>query len=654
MPSRHGRGPAPLFHKGWLYVEGMDAVRCVDAYNGRTVWECPLPGILKAYDADHIVGAAATGSNLCVAEGGVYVRLDDKCLRLDPATGKRLGELQAPKQPDGTPGDWGYLASVGDTVFGSLSDTDHVVKWAYRRADMSRQFGESLLLFALDAATGEPRWTYRPEHSIRNNTIAIGRGRVFVIDRPVSLRDLLDQDAAKRKGRPVGEHPTGKLIALNAADGKPVWTVSEGIYGTLLALSEEHGVVVMAYQSTRFRLASETGGRMAAFRASDGRRLWDIAAKYGSRPILNGRTLYAQPGAWDLLTGEAKPFTFERSYGCGTVSGSRNLLLFRSATLGYVDLAAGVGTEDYGGVRPGCWINAIAAGGLVLMPDATDQCRCSYLIKASVALQPYGLRAPAVSPAGGAFRTPVTATLSQGDSRAEIRYTVDGSPPSATSLRYTAPLRLATSATVMARAFAPGLPPSRVAEARFTIDPHILPIDGPHWKVIDAPHGTPPASDWRVADGVVIERSNLFQGAAGDSDPRTERPGALRVYTPGAKHADGELSLDLMSSDNDGLGVAFRFQGADRHYLWAMDQQRGFHILALKDRDTYRVLASRKAGYRPNQWYRLKVTLRGSKLAVHLDGQMDLEADDATLRAGSFALYAWGCAGARFRNVRWK
>ena len=63
---------------------------------------------------------------------------------------------------------------------------------------------------------------------------------------------------------------------------------------------------------------------MAAFRASDGKRLWDIAAKYGSRPVLNGRTLYAQPGAWDLLTGEAKPFTFERSYGCGTVSGSRN------------------------------------------------------------------------------------------------------------------------------------------------------------------------------------------------------------------------------------------------------------------------------------------------------------------------------------------
>jgi len=85
-----------------------------------------------------------------------------------------------------------------------------------------------------------------------------------------------------------------------------------------------------------------------------------------------------------------------------------------------------------------------------------------------------------------------------------------------------------------------------------------------------------------------------------------------------------------------------------------MDEQRGFHILALKDGETYRLLASRKAGYRRNQWYRLKVALRGSKLAVHVDGKLDLEADDATLRTGSFALYAWGCAGARFRNVRWK
>ena len=62
------------------------------------------------------------------------------------------------------------------------------------------------------------------------------------------------------------------------------------------------------------------------------------------------------------------------------------MLVYRSATVGYIDLLHDYGTENYGGIRPGCWINAIPAGGLVLMPDATDRCRCSYLNKASIAL----------------------------------------------------------------------------------------------------------------------------------------------------------------------------------------------------------------------------------------------------------------------------
>ncbi len=150
----------------------------------------------------------------------------------------------------------------------------------------------------------------------------------------------------------------------------------------------------MCYQDWRFKLASELGGRMAAFDAATGKRRWEVEAEYATRPVINGRTVYLQPGTWDVLTGEPKQFTFERSYGCGIPAGSRNLLVFRSATLGYIDLLEGRQTHNYGGIRPGCWINTLPVGGLVLMPDATDRCTCSYLIKASVALQPYGAYRP--------------------------------------------------------------------------------------------------------------------------------------------------------------------------------------------------------------------------------------------------------------------
>ena len=78
----------------------------------------------------------------------------------------------------------------------------------------------------------------------------------------------------------------------------------------------------------------------------------------------------------------------KRSYGCGTISGSPHLLLFRSATLSYCDLAGDGRLVNYGGIRPGCWINVIPAGGLVTMADAASWCRCSYLMQATMAMEP--------------------------------------------------------------------------------------------------------------------------------------------------------------------------------------------------------------------------------------------------------------------------
>ncbi|MFH1920374.1 MAG: PQQ-binding-like beta-propeller repeat protein [Planctomycetota bacterium] len=390
MPSRHGRGRSPLFLDGRLFVEGLHAVLCVDPYNGRKLWEYPLPNIQTVFDGDPLMGVSGTGSNFCAGEGGVYIHTGPKCLRLDPVTGKLLAEFQAPDQPDGKPGTWGVIACVGDTLFGTLADTGHLVTYRFRPGDMSTQFTESLLLFAMDAKTGRLKWRYQPENSIRHNTIAIGNGRVHLIDRPMALGD---RRLEKKRGVPdPGDvHPAGALVTLDAAGGDLLWKSDDDIYGTLLALSPEHETLLMCYQDWRFKLASELGGRMTAFDAATGSRRWDRKTDAVTRPILNGRTIYCQPGAWDLLTGEQKDFKLTRSYGCNIPAGSTYMMVFRSATLGYVDLSRGQETENYGGIRPACWINVLPVGGLVLMPDATDGCTCSYLIKASIGLAPYGV-----------------------------------------------------------------------------------------------------------------------------------------------------------------------------------------------------------------------------------------------------------------------
>ena len=381
VTQRHGRGPAPLFLDGRLFSEGLDSLLCVDAYNGHVLWEYALDGILAAYQGDHLMGTSGTHSNYCVTRDGVYVRRGGTCLRLDPTTGQKLGEFAAPRADPNESVVWGFVAAEAGLLFGSCADTEHVVTYRYvKGGDLSQQLTESGRLFALDALTGDLKWQYGAEHSIRHNAIAIGGDTLYAIDRPVAIYD-------RRRDGKVHERPSGKLLALEARTGNVRWTSEDDVYGTVLALSVEHGGLLMSYQPTSFRLQSEIGGKLTVFSTSTGERLWDKSAKYASRPVINDRTIYAQGGAWDLLSGEERRFPFKRSYGCGILAGGENLFVYRSATLGYFDLRGNEKNEDFGGMRPGCWINAIPAGGLVLVPDGSSGCACSYQNRAWVALR---------------------------------------------------------------------------------------------------------------------------------------------------------------------------------------------------------------------------------------------------------------------------
>lgn len=78
---------------------------------------------------------------------------------------------------------------------------------------------------------------------------------------------------------------------------------------------------------------------------------------------------------------------------------------------------------------------------------------------------------PSISPQGGSFGSPFSVSLTSQTSGAEIRYTLDGSAPTQSSLLYATPFTLSSSVTVKAKAFKPGLTSSDVATAVFTFLP---------------------------------------------------------------------------------------------------------------------------------------------------------------------------------------
>lgn len=74
---------------------------------------------------------------------------------------------------------------------------------------------------------------------------------------------------------------------------------------------------------------------------------------------------------------------------------------------------------------------------------------------------------PTFTPAGTNFVTPLTVSISTTSAGAEIRYTTDGSTPGPSSPLYTGPFTVATTTTVRARAYAPGMIESLTATAVF-------------------------------------------------------------------------------------------------------------------------------------------------------------------------------------------
>ena len=118
--------------------------------------------------------------------------------------------------------------------------------------------------------------------------------------------------------------------------------------------------------------------------------------------------------------------------------------------------------------------------------------------------------APAFSPAEGTYADAQTVTLSTSTEGAEIRYTTDGSAPTATSgTVYSAPLPVSSTTTIRAMAAKTGMGDSPVVSATFTIEKKavVVPDGGQHPTA-------EPVTDQEIADA----RNALARAREVDAD----------------------------------------------------------------------------------------------------------------------------------------
>jgi outer membrane protein assembly factor BamB len=390
---RHGHGPQPQVIDGRLIIEGADMLRAIDIYTGRLLWETKLPGVGHEFDELwHQPGANASGTNYISMADGIYVAYQNKCLRLDPATGALRGEFHFPSllpgQGTGVRGNllrWSYINVAGDYLVGGANSQPTDPR------DRSRCACSSKHVVVMNRHTGQLLWTKTADSGYRHNTICIGGGRLYCID-----RDNSSYTAWRRYSTDTSDS-TARLSAFDLRTGKPFWSTASDVFGTWLSYSAKHDVLVEAGRISRDSLYDEADG-MRAYRAANGTVMWhqptyrgpamihgDMILKDKSAcQVLTGTPIMRQ----DLLTGKPVEWTWTRDYGCNTPLASEHLLTFRSGAAGFFDLANDGGTGNFGGFRSGCTNNLIVAGGVLAAPDYTRTCTCSYQNQSSLALVP--------------------------------------------------------------------------------------------------------------------------------------------------------------------------------------------------------------------------------------------------------------------------
>jgi outer membrane protein assembly factor BamB len=409
--DRHNKPPAPLYKNGRIFVSGTDWYAGVDAYNGTVLWQMDVPGSMRPAALKNCSNMAATDTHLMAIDSA-------KCLKIKAESGKVEREFSLIEKDS----EWGYVAAVDGLLFGSSTVTG-VSRFDLAPSSWGPGYSQnqpvvcSRSVFAVDLKTGGRLWTYAPETGrILNPTIAIGRKTVFFIE-------SVEPDPEKRK---TGKAALGvlferspKLVALDYTTGRAKWSsecelkLAHAIY---LACIDNKLIISGSRVSPTDRKIKQDGRAndreknkdnkqitydLICYDADSGVRAWeseyvsggDRSGSHGEltqHPVIVDDAVYLWNAGFALGDGKRlEEWKWDRKgHGCGTLSASASHLFWRGKNPMMGDIKAGTAARINTVSRPGCWINIIPAGGLVLIPEGSSGCKCDYAVQSSFAYRP--------------------------------------------------------------------------------------------------------------------------------------------------------------------------------------------------------------------------------------------------------------------------
>ncbi|MCF7865842.1 hypothetical protein K9M18_00200 [Candidatus Woesearchaeota archaeon] len=149
--------------------------------------------------------------------------------------------------------------------------------------------------------------------------------------------------------------------------------------------------------------------------------------------------------------------------------------------------------------------------------------------------------------------------------------------------------------------------------------------------------------EWLIAGGILSESGNCHDDST-DLGRDTTAKGCY-AYPGNYEWTDMNITARIRASDDDGMGLMFRYVDQNNYYRYRFSGTRDFRKLdkfvggVWSELDVDYLV---DGGFTQNNWHIMTITIIGDQIEGYLNGVKVLNATDSSITNGSVALYSWG------------
>ena len=184
------------------------------------------------------------------------------------------------------------------------------------------------------------------------------------------------------------------------------------------------------------------------------------------------------------------------------------------------------------------------------------------------------------------------------------------------------------------------------------------------WQVIDDREPQSGPSNWLVENGELVQKSNIW--SYGPVELETKYHLGTHIVRGFTTWSDYSLNAILRSTDNDGVGLIFRYQDALNYYRillmndpsWSGLDSSGIavntplqRIQKFVDGEPYILAENKVNSAYPAGYFSLTADVREDTIRAYLDGKLILTALDSTYESGKIGMLSYANSGAYYDDI---